>query len=140
MQWGKRLAAHLKPGDIVCLCGDLGSGKTTFVKGIAQGLKIKPDQVSSPTFVLMNAYEGRMPMFHFDLYRIEREGEILGLGYEEFLYGEGVAVVEWAERLGHLSPQEALRIEFVHQGGDERLINIAAMGQRYIELLKRLAG
>ena len=99
MQLGARLAKLLKPGDIVCLYGDLGTGKTTFVKGMAKGLKISETEVHSPTFVLMNLYEGRVPLFHFDFYRLDDIQQIGMIGYDEFLYDDGIAVVEWAEKL-----------------------------------------
>ena len=135
---GETLARHLRGGDILCLRGDLGSGKTTLIKGIAQGLKIAPAKVHSPTFVLMNAYEGRLPLYHFDLYRLEEVREISTIGYEEFLYGDGVSVIEWAERFGELTPKEYLGLYFAHKGGDERSIRLEASGQRYVGLLKKL--
>src|SRR3990167_3061167 len=97
LELGEKLARHLRKGDILCLGGELGSGKTIFIKGIAQGLKISPAKVHSPTFVLMNAYEGKLPLYHFDLYRLEGVREISTIGYEEFLYGDGVSVIEWAD-------------------------------------------
>ena len=137
---GERLAKHLRKGDIFCLQGDLGSGKTTLIKGIAKGLKIASEKVTSPTFVLMNAYEGRLPLYHFDLYRLEEIHEISSIGYEEFLYGDGVAVIEWAERLGALTPKEYLRIELAHKGEDQRLIKIFPAGTRYSQLVDSLRG
>ncbi len=135
---GKKLAGFLKPGDIICLSGDLGSGKTTLVKGIAAGLGIKSTEVNSPTFVLMNSYDGRMPLFHFDLYRLENEKQILMLDYEEYFYGEGVAVVEWAERLGKLFPPNAIKIELQHSGEEKRLIKIYAADINNQKLLAKL--
>lgn len=131
MQLAQTLGRHLKAGDIVCLTGDLGSGKTTFAKGIAKGLKVDPRQVNSPTFVLMNIYQGKMPLFHFDLYRMEDAEEILNLGYEEFFYDEGVTVVEWAERLQGFMPRGCLHVEMIHKGESERSIKIEAVGKRY---------
>lgn len=138
MSLGKTLARYARPGDIVCLYGDLGSGKTTLVKGLADGLGIDPVKVNSPTFVLMNAYSGRIPIYHFDFYRLERAEEIAAIGYEEFLYGNGVSVIEWAERFGNLVPKENLSLRFVHQGEDKRLIQFSAQGQRYQELLQKM--
>ena len=135
---GERLAHALKGGDIVCLSGDLGSGKTTFTKGIARGLKIKEEAVNSPTFVLMNAYEGRLPLFHFDLYRLDKEGEILNLGYEEFLYGNGVSVIEWAEKLGELTPKDFLKIQFENKSENERLLTLLPLGKRAKEITGHL--
>ena len=140
LELGEKLAKHLRKGDIVCLEGDLGSGKTTLIKGIAKGLHIAPEKVNSPTFVLMNAYHGRLPLYHFDLYRLEAVHEISSIGYEEFLYGDGVAVIEWAERLGQLTPKEYLRIELAHKGENQRLIKIFPAGTRYSQLVDSLRG
>lgn len=126
-----QLAQHLKAGDIVNLVGDLGAGKTTFVKGLASGSKIRPEEVSSPTFVLMNIYEASTPIYHFDLYRLEGTEDMRQMGFDEFFYGEGIAVIEWAERLGELMPPAYLRVEIKHQGESERAISIYGVGQRY---------
>ncbi len=135
IQFGVTLAKRLKPGDIICLFGDLGSGKTTFVKGLAKGLRINPTKVSSPTFVVMNMYEGKLPLYHFDLYRFEDANEIYAIGYEEFFYGEGIAVVEWAERLGALCPKEYLSVHFSHRKDHGRTIQLKAKGKRYHEII-----
>ena len=135
---GSRLAHVLKSGDIICLFGELGSGKTTFTKGIAKGLKIDEKTVNSPTFVLMNEYEGRVPLFHFDLYRIEKADEVLGLGYEEFFYDQGVSVIEWADRLGTLLPKEYLKIHFANSSKQKRLIHFHAAGERAKEIIGHL--
>ena len=132
------MAHALKGGDIIGLVGDLGSGKTTFTKGIARGLKIKEDEVNSPTFTLMNVYEGRLSVFHFDLYRLDQIKEILNLGYEEFLYGEGVSVIEWAEKLGRLLPPNYLNVGFENTSENERLIKFLPQGKRAQEIIKRL--
>ncbi len=124
--FGKHLAKALKKGDIICLFGDLGSGKTTLIKGIAEGLNIDPKKVNSPTFVLMNIYQGRLPLFHFDLYRLEDLYGIRSIGYDEFLYGDGISVIEWADRLGEFLPEEYLKIEMEHKKLDERVIRLSA--------------
>ncbi|MBF0522698.1 MAG: tRNA (adenosine(37)-N6)-threonylcarbamoyltransferase complex ATPase subunit type 1 TsaE [Candidatus Omnitrophica bacterium] len=123
---GEKMAKQLKPGDVLCLTGDLGSGKTTFVKGLARGLKLGEELVHSPTFTLMNVYEGKgkKSLFHFDLYRVEKITEIFSLDYEEYLYGDGISVVEWAEKLGKLMPKTYWEIEFVHKGEQKRFITI----------------
>jgi len=134
-EFGRRLAGKLKPGDIVCFYGGLGAGKTTMIKGIADGLKIKSDYVHSPTFVLLNIYEhGRLPLHHFDLYRVERPEEMFDIGYDEFLYGNGVAVVEWSERFGSLLPKERLEVHLKHKGEDRREIVVKSVGERYQKL------
>lgn len=136
---GQTLSSLTKPGDIICLSGDLGTGKTTLVKSIAQGLKINPRSVQSPTFVLMNAYQGKLPLYHFDLYRLDDQKSIRTLEYDEFLYGEGLSVIEWAERLGELSPKEFLEIK-LHYGKDiqERTIDFKAHGAKYEVKLQKI--
>ena len=136
--FGRRLAKHLKCGDILCLFGDLGSGKTTLIKGIADGLKIDQKKVNSPTFVLMNAYNGRLPLFHFDLYRLEDIQGIRSIGYDEFLYGDGVSVIEWADRLGTFLPEEYLKVEMRHRTLNGRAIKLSSKGGRYERIVKAL--
>ncbi|GMT47384.1 MAG: hypothetical protein IEMM0007_0950 [bacterium] len=96
---GERLGRILGKGDIVCLYGDLGAGKTTLVKGIARGLGIEEREITSASFVIIAEHYGRIPLFHIDLYRVSGADDLQDLGLEEYLDGEGVAVVEWAERL-----------------------------------------
>lgn len=136
--FGARLSKHLKAGTILCLFGDLGTGKTTLVKGIAKGTGVNPVKVNSPTFVLMNMYEGKVPVYHFDFYRLDEVKEISNIGYDEFLYGQGIAVIEWAERLGDLMPPERLEIRLSHQGETERRLELVPVGKRYEDLLKKL--
>lgn len=131
MSFGKKLARRLVPGDIVCLFGDLGAGKTTLVKGIAEGLGINKTLVNSPTFVLMNLYEGSCPLYHFDLYRIENEQSLAGIGIDEFLYGEGISVIEWAERLGKVAPEEFITVKLQHRKKGGRTISLNAKGKRF---------
>ncbi len=125
MAVGVDFAKGLKAGDIVLLKGDLGAGKTTFVKGLAQGLKVSPKKVVSPTFVLMNLYEGKLPIYHFDLYRLEKPQELNTLHFDEFFYGEGVSLIEWPERLGADMPKDYWLVELSHQSVNERDIKIS---------------
>ena len=136
--FGKTLAALLEKGDVLCLFGNLGAGKTTLIKGVAQGLKVNPKSVNSPTFVLMNIYDGKLPLYHFDLYRLDRLDEIAGLGFEEFLYGDGVAVIEWAEKLGEFTPKEYLGIHLEHKTENERVIKLLAQGKRYEKIIAQM--
>ena len=136
--FGQKLAKQFKSGDIIALFGDLGSGKTTLVKGIAQGLNVKSSQVNSPTFVLMNLYEGKLPIYHFDLYRLENTQDIDRLGCHEFFYDNGVAIIEWAERLKELLPQDYLAVHLNHITASERSLTLTAHGERYQSLLKTL--
>ncbi len=109
-RFGQKLARQLNPGDLVCLSGGLGAGKTCLVQGIARGLQVK-DYVNSPTFKIINEYAGKMPVYHFDLYRLEGLTDLQGLGYEEYFYGQGVSLVEWAEKITPFLPKQYLRIE-----------------------------
>ncbi len=136
---GKRLARHLKPPDIICLFGQLGSGKTVLAKGIAQGLGIKQTRVISPSFVLIRQYRSpRLSLYHFDLYRLNSEDDIFALGYEEYFYNEAITVVEWADRLSYLLPKEYLKVELLFKSAAQRLIKFKALGSHYKDLLDRL--
>jgi len=128
----RRLARHLHPGDVIALEGDLGAGKTTFTKGLAAGLGVE-QMINSPTFTLMKAYRGRLPFYHFDAYRLEGEED---LGFEEYFYGEGVSVIEWASKLGDLLPEERLTIHIRRLEGDNRILAFLPAGNRYIQLCK----
>ena len=136
---GKRVARVLKPGDIICLFGELGSGKTVLTKGIAAGLGVDATHVISPSFVLIRQHlKGRFPLYHFDLYRLRDLGDIFGLGYEEYLYDKGIAVIEWAERLKKLLPQEYLKIKLSVKNDSRRELEFFAKGERYQEVLKEI--
>lgn len=103
-------ARSLNPGDVVCLKGDLGAGKTHFVKGMVAAFDIDESEVQSPTFTLINEYRGTLPVYHFDCYRMESVREALEIGAEEYFYGEGVSVIEWPERIREIIPAEAVWI------------------------------
>ena len=120
----ERLASQLKAGDIVLLQGNLGAGKTTFAKGLAQALKFSSKKVNSPTFVLMNLYKGKLPIYHFDLYRLGNPKEIDTLDFDEYFYGEGISLIEWPERLGEHKPEQYYLVEFQHIGENKRAITI----------------
>lgn len=103
---GEQIAKKLKPGDVIALIGELGSGKTTLVKGIAKGLGVKDCRyVNSPSFVIIKEYRGRLPLYHFDVYRLDSLASMDSLGYEEYFYGDGVCVVEWADKIKELLPK-----------------------------------
>lgn len=135
---GRLLARHLQPDDIICLFGELGSGKTVLVKGIAGALNIGGEKVISPTFVLIREHKGRLSLFHFDLYRLKDPCEISALGYEEYLYADGVSVIEWADRLRELMPKGFLKIEISVLPGTQRKISFSAFGARHKELLRKI--
>jgi tRNA threonylcarbamoyladenosine biosynthesis protein TsaE len=122
--FGRELAADLRRGDVVLLRGDLGAGKTVLARGLAVGLGVPAAEVRSPTFTLVNPYHGTLPVYHVDLYRIEREADLVELGLEEILGGDGVAIVEWPERLGAWRPVHALEIAIEDLGGSERLLRL----------------
>jgi len=119
-EFGKQLEA----GDVVCLDGDLGAGKTHFVKGVASYFGINPEKVSSPTYTLIHEYSGELPVYHFDCYRLKHEQEALEIGAEEYFYGDGVCLVEWPKRIEGLIPEEAIWIEISHLSDSKRKINI----------------
>ena len=129
-----RLAAAARPGDLLCLVGDLGAGKTQFAKGFAVGLGID-EVVSSPTFVLMTEYAGRLPMFHLDLYRLADAADALAGGLIDERQTEGVALVEWAERLGEALPTGRLDVLIDGTGDDERRITLRAGSDDYTRYL-----
>ena len=107
---GEKKKKKLKPGMVLCLNGDLGVGKTVFVKGIARGLGIK-EPVVSPTFTILQEYkDGQIPLYHFDVYRIEDEEEMFEIGFDDYLYGDGVCLIEWAENVKGLLPKDAVSI------------------------------
>ncbi len=138
---GRVLAQNLKAGDIICLFGGFGSGKTVLTKGVAQGLGIKRDGIISPSFVLLRQHtQGRLALYHFDLYRIETALDIAALGYEDYFYGNGVAIIEWADRLRRLIPEECLKIKISVKSRSQRLFEFSAFGRHYEELLLSLKG
>ncbi|MCR5008760.1 MAG: tRNA (adenosine(37)-N6)-threonylcarbamoyltransferase complex ATPase subunit type 1 TsaE [Oribacterium sp.] len=104
--FGKKMGEAAKPGDIICLDGDLGVGKTVFTQGFAEGLGID-DYVNSPTFTIVKEYYGRIPLYHFDVYRIGDPSEMEEIGYEDYFYGNGVSIIEWPELIEELIPEEA---------------------------------
>ena len=120
----RKLASGFKGKEIVLMTGELGAGKTVFAKGLAAGAGVaNTDRVSSPSFTLVNIYEGRHRVFHIDLYRLEREAEILDLGWEDFL-GEGIVLVEWAEKL--TLPLDGIRVRIEVLGDEDRRITVSA--------------
>lgn len=136
---GRVIARNIQKGDIVCLFGELGSGKTVLTKGIASGLGINSNKVVSPSFVLIRQYsKARIPLYHFDLYRLKDIEGILALGYEEYLYDDAVTVIEWAERLKCLLPKEYLKIKLRVGKSSERKIDFSASGKHYKQLLERI--
>ena len=122
-EFARTIAAGLRPGDLLALCGDLGAGKTHFVKGLAAGLGGDMDHVTSPTFTLINEYSDcRPPLFHFDLYRLESEDELLRIGLDEYLESGGILVLEWADKFPALMPRGTRWFYFSHREDGARVI------------------
>lgn len=118
LRLGEIIGKSLNPGSIVGINGNLGAGKTVLVKGMAKGLGVE-EEINSPTFVIVNCYEGRVPFYHFDLYRISSKDELLDIGYEELFFGEGIAAVEWADRVKEVFPEDAISIEIQTPESDQ---------------------
>ncbi len=129
-----RLAALLNPGDVLALVGDLGSGKTRWVQGICRGLNVT-DPVISPTFTLVNEYQGRWPIYHIDLYRLSDASEVLTFGLEDYLYGSGISLIEWADRAGEFMPDNYLTVELYHLEETKRRVVLRPQGTRFIKVL-----
>ncbi|MDQ7824471.1 MAG: tRNA (adenosine(37)-N6)-threonylcarbamoyltransferase complex ATPase subunit type 1 TsaE [Candidatus Eremiobacteraeota bacterium] len=136
---GETLAGLLSGGEIIGFSGDLGTGKTVCIQGICRGLGVR-QKVTSSSFVIMRSLAGRIAVNHFDLYRLEDPEELIDLGYEEFLFSDSVALVEWAERLGRLMGEEYLMVtlEYGEENDEERLITLTASGERYERLIGEL--
>jgi len=132
---GRRLGRLLEGGEVVCLTGDLGAGKTCLVQGVGAGLGIE-DRITSPTFTLVNEYQGgRLVLHHIDLYRISETGAALAFGLDEYLYDDGVCAIEWAERVCDIWPEEYLLISLRHIDETKRGVTMRACGDRYDRLL-----
>lgn len=119
-------ARTLKSGDVICMYGDLGAGKTAFVQGMAKGLNIT-ESITSPTFTIVNEYSGSLPLYHFDVYRIADSDEMYEIGYEEYVYGDGISVIEWAELIEDILPDKRYRVTILKElanGDDYRKIII----------------
>jgi tRNA threonylcarbamoyladenosine biosynthesis protein TsaE len=136
---GVWVGRRLKAGDVINLTGEMGAGKTLFTRGIAEGLGVPRGQgVRSPTFTLVHEYKGRHPIYHIDLYRL-REKELEEVGWEEYLWGEGVTVIEATEQIGQRLPQERLDVVLVREGVRRRRLVLVGYGRRFHRLVKALA-
>ncbi|MDZ5712569.1 tRNA (adenosine(37)-N6)-threonylcarbamoyltransferase complex ATPase subunit type 1 TsaE [Jeotgalibacillus haloalkalitolerans] len=135
--FAEKLGALLTAGDVLTLEGDLGAGKTTFTKGLAKGLEIKRT-VNSPTFTIMKEYQGRLPLYHMDVYRVEDEFE--DLGFDEYFNGEGVCVVEWAHLIADQLPEERLELFIYYIDEASRRFELVPRGERYESLCEEILG
>lgn len=123
---GYEIGKNLPNGSIVCLFGDLGAGKTTFVKGLASGAAgIDPQHVNSPTFVYLNIYHGTRTVYHFDLYRLRDADEFLSMGFDEMLFDNGICCIEWSERIASLLPPSCIQITLKHENENSRSIKVS---------------
>lgn len=133
-QLGIKLGELLNPGDIICLTGDLGAGKTHITKGIALGLGIN-DNITSPTFTIVNEYEGgRLKLNHFDVYRVSDPDEIYAIGFDDYIFSDAVSIIEWANYIEEILPQDFLHISIkkdLEKGEDYRKIILTPYGERY---------
>ncbi len=120
---GEQIGSRLEPGDVISLEGPLGSGKTSFVKGVARALDIR-EEITSPSFTLISEYRGKLPLYHMDLYRIDSTEEFELLGAEELIYGRGVTVIEWAEKMREYLPEKRISLLFRLRENGEREIDI----------------
>ncbi len=138
-QFGRTVGTLLRAGDLLAFTGDLGAGKTCCIQGLAEGLGVTDTRlVTSPTFTLIQEYQGRVPIYHFDVYRLTHEDELYDLGYEEYFYGEGVTVIEWADRITSFLPDEYLGIHLHIEADLTRCIQLHAHGGRYANHLLTL--
>ncbi|MCJ7605890.1 MAG: tRNA (adenosine(37)-N6)-threonylcarbamoyltransferase complex ATPase subunit type 1 TsaE [Dehalococcoidales bacterium] len=138
--FGHRMGAVLEPGSVIALTGELGCGKTLLTRGICAGLGVPLRQVNSPTFVLVNEYRGRLPVFHLDVYRLNSEADVVDIGILDYLSrtGSGVMIVEWAEKIAGVLPDDRLNIEITTLSARRRSLNFSTNGERFATLMKEL--
>jgi tRNA threonylcarbamoyladenosine biosynthesis protein TsaE len=137
-QVGLMLGKLLDAGDTICLYGDLGAGKTNFSYGVAKGLDVQEQYITSPTYTFVNEYEGRVPFYHIDLYRLQEPEELQNIGFDEYIGADGVTVIEWAERAEEELPVECLSVYLSSVNEASREIGFLAEGERYKKLLEEL--
>lgn len=135
--FGRQLGQLLQEGSVLCLIGDLGAGKTLLVQGIAQGLGLN-EEITSPTFTVMNVYEGTIPVYHFDLYRLESPEQLVDIGFDEYTNGGGIAIIEWPDKFPGFMPDSYLRIELIKTGDNDRLIKVSPQGAHHHLLYEEL--
>ncbi|MDR0561116.1 MAG: tRNA (adenosine(37)-N6)-threonylcarbamoyltransferase complex ATPase subunit type 1 TsaE [Spirochaetaceae bacterium] len=127
---GEKLAERLHAGSVVALRGGLGAGKTCFAKGVARGLGVQ-EEVTSPTYTIVSEYEGRLPLYHIDAYRLQGDADFSNIGGEELLFGAGVSIIEWSERLPQSIPEDAVVVEINLLEDGRRAIQIQGIGNEY---------
>ncbi len=122
-QWGRWIGERLTQGEVLALYGGLGVGKTTLVRGIAEALHVQ-EPVTSPTYTIINEYEGDMPIYHIDAYRLRGSDDAFSIGIEDYLYGNGICIIEWAERIQEVLPAEAISVDISIIGETDRLLTL----------------
>lgn len=139
MSLGTRLGKLLEGGEIIGLIGELGAGKTCFVRGVTRGLEVGKDAwIRSPSFTLINEYHGRLPVYHIDLFRIETRPQLEGLNLREYLYSDGVSLIEWFENLPADEVDEYLELRIAYAEGNRRQLTFSPRGERYEEIVESL--
>lgn len=136
---GQAIGRFLQKGDIVALIGELGSGKTCITQGIARGINVPESYyVTSPTFTLINEYPGKIPLYHLDIYRLSGSQDLIDMGYEEYFYGDGVIIIEWAEKIRDILTDDTLFIHLIYVDENTRTIKISGNEKRSAALFKEL--
>ncbi|CEN92103.1 P-loop ATPases [[Clostridium] sordellii] len=133
---GYKLGQLVTPKSVICLIGDLGAGKTTMTQSLAKALEVD-DYITSPTFTIVNEYEGRIPLYHFDVYRIGSSDEMYDIGFDEYIDGDGVCIIEWANLIEDILPKEYLYIEMNYKETGREMI-LTPKGEKYEEIVKEL--
>ena len=133
---GFKLGRLLTSKSVICLIGDLGAGKTTMTQSLAKSLEVD-DYITSPTFTIVNEYEGKMPLYHFDVYRIGSSDEMYDIGFDEYINGDGVCIIEWANLIEDILPDEYLYIEMNYKETGREMI-LTPKGEKYEEIVKEL--
>ena len=128
---GKKIGKLLKEGDVIALVGNLGAGKTVIANGLCCGLGVKEGYITSPTYTIINQYDGKIPVYHIDLYRLKNSSELYNLGWDEYIYGHGTCIIEWADRAGEMLPEEYLTVNIEVTGKNKRKITLQAKGESY---------
>jgi len=135
--WGRRLASVLEGGELLGLIGELGAGKTCFVKGLARGLNLREEDILSPSFTMIQEHRGRLPLYHIDLYRLEAAA-LDDLGLREYLFSDGIAAVEWFERLREAGELDCVSVRISYSGAHTRRIEFSASGERHAAVVSNL--
>ncbi|QJA09702.1 tRNA (adenosine(37)-N6)-threonylcarbamoyltransferase complex ATPase subunit type 1 TsaE [Romboutsia sp. CE17] len=133
---GYRLGKLLTPGSVICLIGDLGAGKTTMTQSLAKAIGVD-DYITSPTFTIVNEYEGNMPLYHFDVYRIGSSEEMYDIGYDEYINSDGLCIIEWANLIEDILPDEYLDIELIYKDMGREMI-LKPVGEKYKKIVEEL--